>query len=62
MSKSPYIPAALHRALLRASRTHDVLTREGAQVVLRELFDGERVYLKELPERKAPRRSKDEAA
>ena len=47
-----YIEAAMHRALVRAGKLSDLTTREGAATVLRELFDGERVYLKELPERK----------
>jgi hypothetical protein len=51
-----YIPAALHRAILRASKNVDVTTRAGADWVLRELLDGERVYLKELPPKRLPRR------
>jgi len=46
------IEAAMHRAIIRASRrVEDITTRAGAAAVLRELFDGERIYLKELPDR-----------
>lgn len=53
-----YIEAAMHRALLRAGKSNDLTTRAGAAAVLRELFDNERVYLKELPERKSVKRPK----
>lgn len=40
--------------MLRASKDGPLTTREGTQRVLRELFDNERVYLKELPPRRTP--------
>lgn len=62
MTHPAYIPAALRRALLRTQKAGlDPTSREGSENVLRELFDNEGVYLKELNGRRTAGRSRRRA-